>query len=135
MKALSIRQPWAWLIVNGIKTVENRSWATKFCGRFLVHASSTFYFNKWDYEPFRMDIQALLDANPNFNHLHLPMTTKGYEQGGIVGAVDLVDCVTKCTNKIDASWHEPDYYAFILRNPEVLPFRQMNGKLNFFEVP
>ncbi len=27
MKALSIRQPWAWLIVNGYKNVENRSWA------------------------------------------------------------------------------------------------------------
>jgi ASCH domain-containing protein len=29
MKALSVRQPWAWLIVNGYKEVENRDWATK----------------------------------------------------------------------------------------------------------
>lgn len=35
--ALSIRQPWAWLIVNGFKDIENRDWATPFRGRFLVH--------------------------------------------------------------------------------------------------
>ena len=36
--ALSIRQPWAWLIVNGYKDIENRDWPTKFRGRMLVHA-------------------------------------------------------------------------------------------------
>ena len=41
MKALSVHQPWAWLIVNGIKIVENRSWSTEFRGRFLVHAGLT----------------------------------------------------------------------------------------------
>lgn len=40
MKALSIRQPWAWLIVNGHKDIENRSWPTRFRGKFLVHASN-----------------------------------------------------------------------------------------------
>jgi hypothetical protein len=39
MKALSIRQPWAWLIVHGWKDVENRNWQTKHRGRFLVHAA------------------------------------------------------------------------------------------------
>jgi hypothetical protein len=29
-KAISIRQPWAGAIMRGIKTVENRSWATRF---------------------------------------------------------------------------------------------------------
>ena len=38
MKALSIRQPWAWLIVHGYKDVENRTWSTKFRGRVQVHA-------------------------------------------------------------------------------------------------
>ncbi|HDU8694716.1 TPA: ASCH domain-containing protein, partial [Morganella morganii subsp. morganii] len=39
MKAISIRQPWAWLIVNGHKDIENRSWRTKYRGQVLVHAS------------------------------------------------------------------------------------------------
>lgn len=37
--ALSIRQPGAWLIVNGHKDIENRDWpTTNFRGRLLVHA-------------------------------------------------------------------------------------------------
>jgi len=44
-KALSIRQPWAWAVVNGHKDVENRDWgwrnpASKFRGNFAVHASA-----------------------------------------------------------------------------------------------
>jgi hypothetical protein len=38
MNGLSIRQPWAWLIVNGHKDVENRSWHTDFRGRVYVQA-------------------------------------------------------------------------------------------------
>ena len=41
MKAISIQQPWAWLIVNGYKDVENRTWATKHRGRVLIHAPKT----------------------------------------------------------------------------------------------
>ena len=39
--ALSIRSPWAWLIVHGRKNIENRSWNTGYRGRFLVHATGT----------------------------------------------------------------------------------------------
>ncbi|HHY88739.1 MAG TPA: ASCH domain-containing protein, partial [Chloroflexi bacterium] len=38
MKALSVRQPWAWLIAQGYKTVENRTWATNYRGPLLIHA-------------------------------------------------------------------------------------------------
>lgn len=39
MKALSLKQPWAELVVSGKKTIELRKWNTKFRGEFLVHAS------------------------------------------------------------------------------------------------
>lgn len=39
MKAISIRQPFAWLVVNGIKDVENRTWETSHRGLILIHAS------------------------------------------------------------------------------------------------
>ena len=39
MKALSLKQPWAELVVPGRKTIELRNWNTKFRGEFLVHAS------------------------------------------------------------------------------------------------
>src|SRR5438105_11911405 len=37
--AVSIRQPWAWLVVMGYKDVENRSWRTNHRGALLIHAS------------------------------------------------------------------------------------------------
>lgn len=39
MKALSIRQPWAWAILHTGKSVENRDWYTEYRGRVLLHAS------------------------------------------------------------------------------------------------
>ena len=39
MKCLSLRQPYADLLVSGKKTIELRTWNTKFRGKFLVHAS------------------------------------------------------------------------------------------------
>jgi hypothetical protein len=40
MKVLTVRQPWASLIVAGIKNVENRSWRTKYRGKLGIHAGS-----------------------------------------------------------------------------------------------
>jgi hypothetical protein len=39
MKALSVRQPWASLIASGTKTIETRTWNTKFRGDILIVAS------------------------------------------------------------------------------------------------
>lgn len=39
MKAISLLQPWATLVVMGIKTIETRSWGTKYRGALLIHAS------------------------------------------------------------------------------------------------
>ena len=41
MKALSIRQPWAELILQGRKTIELRTWTTNYRGRLAVHAAQT----------------------------------------------------------------------------------------------
>ena len=43
MKAISIKQPWAYLIASGIKDIENRTWKCpeKYIGtRVLIHASA-----------------------------------------------------------------------------------------------
>lgn len=41
MKAISIHQPWAWLIVEGYKDIENRTWLTAYRGPVLIHAGLT----------------------------------------------------------------------------------------------
>lgn len=39
MKTLSVRQPWASLLVSGLKDIENRTWTPNFKGRIMIHAS------------------------------------------------------------------------------------------------
>lgn len=41
MKALTLHQPWASLIALGVKTIETRSWSTKYRGRIAIHAGAT----------------------------------------------------------------------------------------------
>ncbi|MCU1592441.1 MAG: 8, gp08 [Frankiales bacterium] len=38
MKALTVRQPWAWAIATGAKTVENRTRGTAYRGPLAIHA-------------------------------------------------------------------------------------------------
>jgi hypothetical protein len=40
MKAITVRQPWAWLVVTGKKDIENRTWRTHYRGKLLIHAAS-----------------------------------------------------------------------------------------------
>lgn len=43
MKALSLRQPWASLIADGRKTIETRTWRTRYRGPLAIHASARPY--------------------------------------------------------------------------------------------
>lgn len=116
MKALSIRQPWAWLIVNGHKDVENRTWPTSFRGKFLVHAGRTF-----DHDGYRWVVSKMGIAMPEPTQI---------ECGGILGEAEIVDCVTR----YESRWFSGPY-GFVLKNAQARPFVRMGGKLGFFEVP
>lgn len=127
MKALSVRQPWAWLIVNGFKPVENRSWPTKVRGRVLVHASKGMTHDEyWEVKGFLYQLAFEDRVIPVSVHNSLPPFEE-LERGGIVGAVDIVDCVTDHPSPFFFGKH-----GFVLANPEVLPFRPCKGKLGFF---
>jgi hypothetical protein len=52
-----------------------------------------------------------------------------FKRGGIVGSVEIVDCVTKSKSY----WFEGKY-GFVLKNARPARFRPMSGKLNFFEI-
>jgi hypothetical protein len=115
MKALSIQQPWAWLIIKGIKDIENRSWVTRYRGKFLVHAS------------LRFDL-AGYNSIKYHNNVNLP-EIESFCKGGIIGEVEIVDCVSDSLSK----WFSGPY-GFVLVNPKELPFSKTKGKLGFFEV-
>lgn len=119
MKALSIRQPWAWLIIHGGKDFENRSWHTKYRGRFLVHAAKGMTNNEFT--------TALLYCLAR----GLPMPDRSdMQRGGIIGSVELVDSV----DHSDSPWYMGQK-GFLLRDPKPLPFMPLKGQLQFFDVP
>jgi hypothetical protein len=115
MKALSIRQPWAWLIVHGHKDIENRTWATSFRGRFLVHAAQSFDHGGYRWVQSKMRVP-------------MPEPSR-FERGGIVGEADLVHCVSR---------HKSRWFSgprgFVLANARPLPFRPLRGRQRFFKV-
>ncbi len=116
MKALSIRQPWAWLIVQGIKDVENRTWRTSYRGPLLIHTGKTF------------DMLGYHWIRDNFPHLVLP-TPAEFVLGGIVGQAVLVDCVRTHTSP----WYSGEQ-GFVLSEPLPLPFVPCQGALGIFEI-
>lgn len=123
MKALSIKQPWAWLIVHGGKDVENRTWHTKLRGRFLVHASKGMtgfeYADAYNFCKFHG-----LSLPPSYAELKRDWC------GGMVGSVELVDSVESSSSP----WYMGEK-AFVLRDPKPLPFTPFKGQLQFFDVP
>ena len=126
MKAISIRQPWAWLIVNGVKDVENRTWPTKYRGRVLIHAAKGM--TRDEYNGCRLFVaefdEYLAHKIPAFESL---------PRGGIVGEAVIIDCVTVH----DSEWFEGPY-GFILDNlgdgSKPFPFHACRGALGIFNL-
>ena len=116
MKAISIRQPWAWLIVNGYKDIENRSWRTKYRGQVLIHASQGV--KKSEYERAK-ELTDLLGIT-------LPTS---FETGGIVGVATITDCVEQS----ESPWFFGEK-GFVLTDARPIEVIQMKGKLSFFET-
>lgn len=118
--ALSVRGPWWWLILHANKDIENRDWPTKFRGTIFLHASKGM--TRAEYE----DGDDMLWLDPG---AELPPYEK-LERGGIVGTVEIADCVTDS----DSEWFFGKY-GFVLRNPKPLPFAPCKGSLGFFKPP
>jgi activating signal cointegrator 1 len=75
MKALSIRHPWVDLILAGTKTIEIRTWATRYRGPLLLHASGAYGISE------REAAARLKLPPPQADML-----------GAVVGIAELVDC-------------------------------------------
>lgn len=115
MKALSIRQPWAWLIVAGIKPVENRTWRTHYRGPLVIHAGK---------HPASETIERIE------RRFGVSIPREQLQFGGIVGVVELVDVVTTS--------HSSFYtgpYGWVLQNPRCVKFVPWRGQQGLFDVP
>jgi len=124
-KALSIRQPWAWLIANGFKDIENRSWSTTFRGDFFIHASKTMT-NK-DYREC-LDFLELInrDANIALPTICLP-EKKDLLFGGLIGSATISACVSES----ESPWFTGKF-GFVVENAKPLKLMPCLGTLQFF---
>ena len=124
MKTLSIRQPWADLIIQGRKTLELRTWTVKYRGPLAIHASQT------------VEREACLAHGLDPDQV----TT-----GAVIGVVDLAAIeeldapayVARQTEHLaDSAWDGGPLYGWRLTNPraltEPMPLR---GRMGLFETP
>jgi ASCH domain len=125
LPCLSIRQPWAWLILHGGKDIENREWPTKRRGRVLVHAAKGMTQDEWG-----RAWEFAWGTGNSAKAFEAGVTIKTIERGGIVGSVEIVDCVEDS----DSRWFV-GRHGFVLRDPRPLPFVPWKGALGFFGVP
>lgn len=129
LRAISVKQPWAALLVAGVKTVEVRTWATRTRGPVLIHAARTV-----DRRP---DGWRLIDTP----ELHALASFRG----GIIGSADLTACVGYRTpeefaaavelHRNNAAWFAPaGLYGFVFQNPAQVAYTACPGRTLFFAV-
>lgn len=91
MKAISLRQPWASLVVIGAKKFETRSWPTKYRGPLLIHASKAFLSHDQTLmftEPFWSALGERADPYNRGIRASQCLPT-----GAIIGRVEVMDCI------------------------------------------
>ena len=150
MKAISIKQPWAYLIAAGIKDIENRTWKCpeKYIGkRVMIHASKTEYET-----PMYLLTDEQYDSIMQEKRIEI---NNSIEYGCIIGSVEIVACVvnhssiwaekTKLPTVGDVledihflgKVQNPDsiIYNWMLANPIMFeePIMNVKGKLGFWE--
>lgn len=126
--ALSIRSPWHHGILYAGKDIENRSRRTNFRGSVCIHVS---LYNPtepdiWDYND---TLAAAVSHEDELNtHWLLIEDERIQQRGGIIGVVDIVDCV----DRSDSAWFFGPY-GYVLQNARPVPFIPCKGALGFFK--
>lgn len=115
--ALTIRQPWAWLVVNGHKDVENRPWRTSHRGPLAIHAASRAMdddadVRAWVLDRFGIEIPA-----------ELPRSS-------VVGVANVIDVVTASSSP----WFFGPF-GFVLRDARPCEPLHASGRLGLFRLP
>jgi hypothetical protein len=126
MRALSLTQPWAWLVVHGGKNIENRRWNTKLRGAFLIHAAKGMTLDQYDDA-----VLFAMDVDPS---VQVP-APEALQRGGIIGVAELVDVISPTPVphvQWSFRWHMREQHGFVLQNVRPLPFLPCKGALGFW---
>jgi hypothetical protein len=131
--ALSLRQPWATLLVYGVKKIEIRTWPTRKRGKIFIHASTVVDRRE---EATALARQLLVTEK---------MRETAQLRGGIIGVAQLTECVEYRTlEEFKADWaghrnapawfEEPVLFGFKFADAHALPFCRYTGQTFFFRV-
>ncbi|KAJ6664105.1 hypothetical protein lerEdw1_008320 [Lerista edwardsae] len=109
---LSMHQPWASLLVKGIKRVEGRTWYTSHRGRLWIAATAK-----------RPSPQEICDLEATYKMLHQKELEfpEDYPSGCLLGCVDLIDCLSQEQFKEQhpqLSQESASPFVFICCNPQ-----------------
>lgn len=116
MHALTIRQPWAWLIATGQKDIENRSWPTRVRGVVAIHAAVAAVPQE----------AALRDRLATQFGITVP---SDLPHGALVGLMDIDACVDDSASP----WFVGRYGFHIASACEVAPL-PCRGRLGFWAI-
>jgi hypothetical protein len=119
-RTISLWQPYAWLVANNHKPVENRPKRCHIRGQVLIHAG--LHFNPDEWTRIADDIYALDPKIP------LPNESR-VDRGGIVGVMTIHGCV----EKMDSPWFT-GRFGWLVKDCQPLPFRPCKGSQGFFNV-
>ncbi len=120
MKALSIKQPWAWAIANGLKTIETRKWCPNHRGDILIVASL---------KPDKLLLEWLVEQRGK-------EILEQVEYGKAIAIVELVDCRTMVKGDAKAAMCEPypGAYSWFLEDARKIKPFAVTGRLGLYEV-
>ena len=133
MKAISLQNPWAQLVVSGFKTVEAKTWTTDYRGELLIcsKARSDKSLEK-----------AVLDVIEEETDLAFEQS-EFFVNGAVLGKVQLVDIRPLTEDDLEESWMDPaelevaetPLYAWVFDNAEPIaePI-EVKGKPRLFDV-
>jgi hypothetical protein len=134
MKVLSLWQPWATLMANGLKKNETRSWGTDYRGPLAIHAAQKVGLDQQaTWRAFQRS--GIVGSLANVPFTDLP-------RGGIIATLNLVDCIPitedNCPDEPELSFgdYKTGRFMWITDNPrplkKIIPLR---GYQRLFEVP
>lgn len=123
VKVLTLRQPWATLVAEGIKKYEFRSWKTNYRGKVLIHAGTGI-----DKEDMK-----------KYNNLNLEFPSRK-----IIAIVEIEDCLklTEELNKKIIAENNIAYgnkvrtgYVWKLKNIKKVDYnKEINGQLGLWNL-
>ncbi|GAA6218912.1 activating signal cointegrator 1 isoform X1 [Lates japonicus] len=126
---LSMHQPWASLLVKGIKRVEGRTWYTSHRGRLWIAAAAK-----------KPTLQEISEVEAMYRHIYKkePRFPKDYPTGCLLGCVNMTDCLSQQQFREqfpDTCEESSSPFVFICTNPQELLVKfPMKGKHKIWKL-